>query len=141
MSKENCYPKILLSDGQVDSIEITQNDLIINFDKYGLFVKKQEQYFREQDYQIVFKNVDYENIQLFTKKHLSILNLIQIDYCNDMDILTLQKNVNQSLLRITFVNEFYSEMGGLFILRCKTARKSFWCYLNIQYERITYCKI
>lgn len=138
--RKNAYPNIILSDCIIDEIQVSNQDIVIKFLRHGFVIKDDasSKYYRTKSAQIVIKECDIDNILIqyvYNKKKLGG-KVIQV--IKDMKLHTFFNNISEQKWRYEIVEEYYSEVGCLFIGKIRVAKNSMWCYIKIFYKDIIY---
>lgn len=138
--RENAYPDIILSDCAVDKIQVSDKDIIVKFLKYGFVIREDgdSEYYHTKSAQIVIKECDINNISIQFVYRKRVMTGRIINMIKDVEPCVFMKNISRKKWEYEIVEEYYSELGGLFIGRIREAENSMWCYIKIQFKKIIY---
>lgn len=138
MNLENVYPNIILSDCIIDDIYIDGENVIMNFFDSGFIIKdyNSSKYYRTYSSQIILEKCDISNssIKFVCKKRKKL----KVNIVKEMEFNTFFKNISTSKWRFEVVEEFYSDVGGMYIGKVRSQKESFWCYIKIYFKNIIY---
>ena len=138
--KKNAYPNIILSDCTIDEIYVDNHNIILQFIKQGFVIKDNvnSRYYRTKSAQVVIEECDIDNIlvQYVHVKSRRGHRLIKV--VKDIEFNVFLGNLLNHKWKYEIVEEYYSELGGLFIGKIKDAKNSMWCYMKLQYKDIIY---
>lgn len=136
----NKYPDIILSDCRISGIEVMGNDVKIDFSKDGFNIKSEKDkiYYHTGVSQIILENCDVENISIKLIKKNKISDESYIDILYDADLKDFYNKINLGNWKFVIVEEFYSTIGGIYIGRIRENKKSFWCFIKINFQNIVY---
>lgn len=138
--RENAYSDIILSDCLVDEIQVDDNDIILKFLKHGFVIRddKDSHYYRTKSAQIIVKECDIDNISIQLVNRKRGVNRKEIQIITNIELQTFLNNILTKRWSYEIVEEYYSELGGLFIGQITESKKSMWCYLRMQFKNIVY---
>ncbi|SFL30460.1 hypothetical protein SAMN05216390_1184 [Lachnospiraceae bacterium KH1T2] len=140
---EDLYPKVLVSDCTIDNISISDNIVQFSFNSRGIWVKKKEneEYCRVHDAFLKLYNCDIENVDIFYESVKEISGEIVIikKYCDLEDVIL---KVNNGKWRLTIIQEYWCDIGELFICSIRDKEKSHTCYIRIdsKEKKYEYCE-
>lgn len=140
MSAKNEYPNIILSDCIVDGIQIDNQNIIMKFSESGIVIKESSnsKYYRTRAAQIILENCDMDEVLIkFVYKKKGIIKT-KADILKDMKLDTFFQNISTAKWHFEIVEEFYSDLGGIYIGKVRKQKVSFWCYIKIYFENIIY---
>ncbi len=136
----NDYPNIILSDSIVNNIQFDNGNIILNFIESGIIIKSSNdsKYYRTKAAQIILEKCDINNISIkYIHKKRWKMNM-ETDIVKEINWDIFMKNIQKKKWQYEIVEEFYSDIGGIFIGKVWKQKKSFWCILKIYFCNITY---
>ena len=138
--RECKFPTISVSDSVIDNIQIVNSTITFRFNNNGFCVRnaKDKSYRRVSNAQFVLFNCAVENIDIFILEETHIF--IRKKYVKKhLDFNSFTQNVNNKNWRFEVIQEYKSDVGGLFIGHILGMRKTHnLCYLRIDYGRFGY---
>lgn len=140
MNIKNGYPDVMLSDCIIDGIQMDNLNVVIRFSKTGIIVKESNnlQYYRTHAAQVILKNCDINNISMkMIQKKGGIINR-KTEILRDICVKKFYNNIANAKWRFEVVEEFYSDVGGIYIGKVRNGKESFWCYIKVYFNDILY---
>lgn len=136
----NKYPEIILSDCLITNIEIEGENIVVNFDKYGFFIKDSEKgrYYRTDSAQIVIKKCDMKNIVIKEIRTQKLSEELYFDSIYEVEGEIFIKKINMGRWKFEIVEEFYSTRRALYIGQVRENNKFFWLCVKLQFEELLY---
>lgn len=86
----------------------------------------------------MLENSDVDNITInFVRRRNNFLAR-ETAIVQNVELFTFIKNISSFRWRFEIVEEFYSDLGGIFIGRVRKKKESVWCYIKIYFQNIIY---
>lgn len=136
----NKYPDIICTDSVITDIQMDKGNVVVDFSKYGFFIKDdcQKKYYRTDGAQIAIEGCDIDSIIIKEARTHQLSETIYFDSIYDIEVEDFQKNISGGRWKFEIVEEFYSTSGGLYIGQIRENETTFWCYIQIKFEKLIY---
>lgn len=136
----NKYPEIILSDCSILNIDVREENIEVNFDEYGFFIKdkKSNKYYRTGLAQIKIKKCDIDNIEIKEIRTQQLSEDLYFNSAYEVKIKDFLDRINTGKWKFEIVEEFYATRSALYIGMIRENGKTFWLYVKLQFEELIY---
>ncbi|MBD5470024.1 MAG: hypothetical protein HDR19_02590 [Lachnospiraceae bacterium] len=139
----NKYPEIILHDCSIANIEKEGDDIVVDFDKRGFWVKdfEKDMYYRTHSARIVIKDYDADYLTITEIRTQQLSEKKFFETVHEVKPKCFIKNINKGKWIFEVVEEFYSEGRALYIGQVqnkKKYQKSFWCCVKLEFKELLY---
>ena len=135
----NKFFDISLSDCDIKNMQIEENNIIVNFSKYGFIVRdKNNEYYRTNGAQIVIKGCDVNEISIKEVRTQRLSDDIFFETSYDIDPNKFIERINTKKWHLVIVKEFYAVKSAMYIVRMREGENRFWCHIEINFEDLEY---
>lgn len=81
-------------------------------------------------------DIDNVSIQMICNKKRLGGKVVRV--MQDVELDKFLENISIGKWKFEFVEEYYSQLGGLFVGMIKESKQSMWCYIKMQFASMTY---
>lgn len=138
-SNKNFYPKFSISDSAVNNIKVINNNVLLFFNDDGFWVKENDmdEYHRIKNAILKLTDCDLENINIFVmRKKIFNGNVYYVEEYIDFEIFL--NNINNKFWDLEIVQEYWYDLGGMFIGVLKDNDERMDCYIQVEYKNEEY---
>lgn len=139
----NKYPEIILHDCLIANIDKEGDDIVVDFDKWGFWIKdfEKDMYYRTHSGRIVIKGYDADYLSITEIRTQQLSEKKFFETVHDIKPKRFIKNINKGKWIFEVVEEFYSDGRALYIGQVqnkKKHQKSFWCCVKLEFKELLY---